>query len=293
MVAPFAARPAPRGPRRRTRARSTQPPRRRARRAAAATPAARCAAACAAPTGPRSATDGSSPRARPAPTRPARASYAVLAPPTAPPPAPCADAPGAARPAHGCSPLHRGTRVGYARTAPPSTSPSPSPVASATTERRAWQVRGWGHFWPSLRPLLGPDQAVIPTRKQQNRLQPGGCGPGSSARRHLVRVRGDCDPRQSCGDEGHAEGLRRRRGEAAGEKLGTTPADRHTVNVGSVRRPPFPPCGLHGGGQARCRLLAAGRGGAPVVVRGQKSCPHGQGGQQARRVGTGTPGGRR
>src|SRR6266700_2843083 len=24
-------------------------------------------------------------------------------------------------------------------------------------------ARGWGHLWPSLRPLLGPDQAVIPT----------------------------------------------------------------------------------------------------------------------------------
>src|SRR6266498_801343 len=27
-------------------------------------------------------------------------------------------------------------------------------------------ARGWGHFWPSLRPLLGPDQAVIPTRQR-------------------------------------------------------------------------------------------------------------------------------
>src|SRR6266700_707931 len=25
-------------------------------------------------------------------------------------------------------------------------------------------ARGWGHLWPSLRPLLGPDQAVIPKR---------------------------------------------------------------------------------------------------------------------------------
>src|SRR6266567_5517522 len=25
-------------------------------------------------------------------------------------------------------------------------------------------ARGWGHLWPSLRPLLGPDQAVIPTK---------------------------------------------------------------------------------------------------------------------------------
>src|SRR6266542_6171205 len=37
-------------------------------------------------------------------------------------------------------------------------------------------TRGWGHFWPSLRPLLGPDQAVI-----LNRADPAGDGEPSIA----------------------------------------------------------------------------------------------------------------
>src|SRR4029453_15428643 len=100
-------------------------------------------------------------------------------------------------------------------------------------------------------------------RKRQSRLEPGGCGPVSSARRapNSRMAPGDSDRPGLCDQGGHGEGLRRTRGEAAGEKLGTTPADRHTVNVGSVRMPPFPPCGQHGGGQARRRLGAAGGGG--------------------------------
>ena len=38
---------------------------------------------------------------------------------------------------------------------------------------------------------------------------------------------------------GHAEGLRRRRGDAAGAQLGTDPVDRDMVNVGTVRDRPF------------------------------------------------------
>src|SRR6266487_2562054 len=33
-------------------------------------------------------------------------------------------------------------------------------------------ARGWGHLWPSLRPLLGPDQAVIPTLDRYASLRP-------------------------------------------------------------------------------------------------------------------------
>jgi hypothetical protein len=57
---------------------------------------------------------------------------------------------------------------------------------------------------------------------------------------------------------GHAEGLRRRRGEAAGEKLGTAPVNRHVGNVGTHPRLPFPPASRAGGGQARRRLWALG-----------------------------------
>jgi hypothetical protein len=73
---------------------------------------------------------------------------------------------------------------------------------------------------------------------------------------------------------GHEEGLRRTRGEAAGEKLGAAPVDRSAMNVGTILGLPAV------GGQARCRLLALGWGGAFVVVRGRESRPHGEGGQR-------------
>ncbi len=53
---------------------------------------------------------------------------------------------------------------------------------------------------------------------------------------------------------GHEEGLRRTRGEAAGEKLGAAPVDRSAMNVGTIRGLPAI------GGQARCWLLAVGPG---------------------------------
>jgi hypothetical protein len=73
---------------------------------------------------------------------------------------------------------------------------------------------------------------------------------------------------------GHGEGLRRTHGEAAGEKLGAVPVDRSAMNVGTILGLPVW-CG-----QARCRLLAPGWGGAFVVVRGRESRPHGEGRQR-------------
>jgi len=53
---------------------------------------------------------------------------------------------------------------------------------------------------------------------------------------------------------GHTECLRRRCGDAVGEELGTDPADRYMVNVGTVFESPSPlPC-QGGGGQAHRRL---------------------------------------
>jgi hypothetical protein len=117
--------------------------------------------------------------------------------------------------------------------------------------------------------------------------------PAAHAEHWPSMVGGDSGGHSLCARGGHEEDLRRTRGEAAGEKLGTTPADRHMVNVGSARMLPFPPHGQWGGGQARRRLMASGCGGAPVVVRGQESCLHGEGGQRVRSRGTGRPGGRR
>jgi hypothetical protein len=79
---------------------------------------------------------------------------------------------------------------------------------------------------------------------------------------------------------GHEEGLRRTRGEVAGEELGADPVDRLMVNVGTIPGPPFP---LHircGGGQACCRLMVSGWGGVLVVVRGRESRLHGEGAQR-------------
>jgi hypothetical protein len=73
---------------------------------------------------------------------------------------------------------------------------------------------------------------------------------------------------------GHGEGLRRTHGEAAGEKLGAAPVDRSAMNVGTALGLPAT------GGQARCRLLALGWGGAFVVVGGRESRPHGEGRQR-------------
>jgi hypothetical protein len=77
-----------------------------------------------------------------------------------------------------------------------------------------------------------------------------------------------------------------------GEELVADPVDRCVVNVGTVPASPFP-SPLGGGGQARCRLMAPGRGGGSVVVRGRESRPHGEGTQRASRAVAGRSGGRR
>ena len=78
---------------------------------------------------------------------------------------------------------------------------------------------------------------------------------------------------------GHTEGLRRRCGEAAGEKLGTAPVNRDVGNVGTLPGLPFPPASQASGGQARRRLRALGGDGAAVVVRARESRAHGEGRQ--------------
>jgi len=100
-------------------------------------------------------------------------------------------------------------------------------------------------------------------------------------------------PKVNWPDEGYGEGLRRTRGEAVGEKLGTAPVNRHTLNMGTVSAPPSLPFCLSGKGQARCRLRTPRWDGGSVVVRGWESQPHGEGTQQDRRAVAGIPGGRR
>jgi hypothetical protein len=62
---------------------------------------------------------------------------------------------------------------------------------------------------------------------------------------------------------GHVEGLRRRRGEAAGVELGASLTDRLRGERGNHPRPPGPLGIQPGGGQARCRLMAADGAEAP------------------------------
>lgn len=79
---------------------------------------------------------------------------------------------------------------------------------------------------------------VVETPKGVSRLEPGGCGPVSSARPLLHSVRLRAEGRRSAG--GHGEGLRRSRGEAAGEKLDAHPVNWSMVNVGTAAEPPLP-----------------------------------------------------
>lgn len=92
---------------------------------------------------------------------------------------------------------------------------------------------------------------------------------------------------------GYEEGLRRTRGEAAGEELDAAPVDRRMVNMGTVPVLPVRPRIRRGGGQARRQLTGPGRGGAAVVLRARESRAHGEGRQHVRSLRTGMPGGRR
>ncbi|HVC76281.1 MAG TPA: ISL3 family transposase [Candidatus Micrarchaeaceae archaeon] len=135
------------------------------------------------------------------------------------------------------------------------------------------------------------EKPAVKPPKALNQLQPGGYGLGSGARltessgrRLLVRSKLDRPG-------GHEESLRRTRGEAAGEKLGSHPANRSRDERGNLRGAALPPTRQVGEGQDRRRPMAPRRGGVPVVVRGRESRPHGKGGQQVRSEVAGMPGG--
>ena len=81
---------------------------------------------------------------------------------------------------------------------------------------------------------------------------------------------------------GHEESLRRTRGEAAGEKLGTNPVDRFMVNVGTIVGLALPAAQP---GRRRAGPPSADGprwGGGSVVVRGRESRLHGEGSQRVR-----------
>lgn len=92
---------------------------------------------------------------------------------------------------------------------------------------------------------------------------------------------------------GCEECLRRTRGDAVGAELDASPADRNTMNMGTLPHLPVPACNQHVGGQGRRHPMGAAGGGAAVVVRGRESRSHGEGRQRVRNGGQVMPGGRR
>jgi hypothetical protein len=133
-------------------------------------------------------------------------------------------------------------------------------------------------------------EPVVEPPQERGRLEPGGCGPDSSARPSRWAT-------PTVGREGrrggHGECLRRNRGEAAGEELGADPVERLVVNVGTATRSPSRSVSQADRGKACRRLTAWWRDGGSVVVRGRESRLHGEGTQRDRRRGPGTSGGRR
>ena len=109
------------------------------------------------------------------------------------------------------------------------------------------------------------------------RLNPLKCGTGSNlvdVGRAAVRVEPhrtrEATPKPTIDVGGEATGnaCGVAVGEAAGAELGADPVDRYMVNVGTVPGSPFPASSQLVGGQAHRRLMAPGRGGGSVVVRG-------------------------
>ena len=69
-----------------------------------------------------------------------------------------------------------------------------------------------------------------------------------------------------------------------GHRWAPTPSNGSRVNVGTIPSvPPRQPSRL-AAGKARRRLMLAGWGGGPVVVRAQESCVHGEGVQRVRSI---------
>lgn len=125
--------------------------------------------------------------------------------------------------------------------------------------------------------------------KRRTGSKPGGSGPASSAR---PWVRTTPKPVLNAGGEAMEKDCGVPMARLQGNSWAPTPSTGCTVNVGTVVEPPSPPASQVGDGQDHRRPMASRRGGAPVVVGGRESRPHGEGGQRVRSFVTGMPGGR-
>jgi hypothetical protein len=167
-----------------------------------------------------------------------------------------------------------------------------SPDNDATRQdcRMAWARLARRTVCDASEPVIEPPQASPPgsnpmdTGRASGAREPLLCGETGS-RRRLVRRSGACG---ECPRDRHAK--------PAGEELGTDPAKRTAVNVGTR---PVPPRLFRGAGKAQRRLMAPGGGIALVVVVGVTT---GRGGRESRLQGegeqwacgpSGTRGGRR
>ena len=125
-----------------------------------------------------------------------------------------------------------------------------------------------------------------------HQLQPGGCGLGRGAHRAAAGCRVTPGPVNVAGREATPKvcgvGVARPQGHSRAPR----PSIDLVANVGTARTPPAPLAGQVGGGQVRRPLVAPGRGGAAVVVRGRESRPHGEGRQRVRSRSAGRPGAR-
>ena len=148
--------------------------------------------------------------------------------------------------------------------------------AAPTTTRRVGTARRSGLGKRGREAKRAVNQWWNPL-KASSRLQSGGSGP-SRQRTHArgvgQRLRRSAN-RVGWEATGKVCGVLVAR--LSGEKLVADPADRSTVNVGTIRCRPISPLA---GGQARRRLTASGWGGAFVVVCGRESRLHGEGRQQ-------------
>ena len=116
------------------------------------------------------------------------------------------------------------------------------------------------------------------------RLEPGGCGPQSSA----YLDGGVVGRTPWLGDVASREATVKDCGVVVamlqGHSWAPTPSKGSGVNVGTIPVAPHPASSQLVGGKARRRLMPPGWDGGPVVVRGRESRLHGEGVQRVRSI---------
>jgi hypothetical protein len=113
-------------------------------------------------------------------------------------------------------------------------------------------------------------------------LEPGGSGLQSNAHPHGEAVWGTLWSGHVADREATVKNCGVAVAMLQGHSWAPTPSNGWRVNVGTIPSVPLPASSQLVGGKARCRLMLAGWGGGPVVVRGRESRSHGEGVQCVR-----------